>query len=118
MTNSGSAYISPRVTIDGPVLYAGSGINNVDTDIALFGPKGNSVSSPYSDGVSSLTNYKNGIMVQWENENGHSLNDSWSFKLQTWIEGTPDNLVYKTYQSDGALINTSGIIALKDVWDV
>jgi hypothetical protein len=57
-------------------------------------------------------------MVQWENENGHSLNDSWSFKLQTWIEGTPDNLVYKTYQSDGALINTSGIIALKDVWDV
>lgn len=115
--NAGSAYKSPVITIDGPVMYPGSGINNVDTDIALYGPKGNHVNSPYGDGASILTNYKNGVMVQWSNENGHTLNDSWSFKLQTWVEGTPDNLVYKTYQADGNMINTSGVIALKDVWD-
>ncbi len=118
ITNSGSAYKQPQLTIDGPVNYIGSAINNVNTDLALFGPKGNAVSSPYSDGVSVNTNYKNGIMVQWQQENGHSLNDSWEFKLQSWIEGTPGNLVYKTYQYDGSSVNTSGIIALKDVWDV
>ena len=118
MTDSGSAYKQPQVTIDGPVNYIGSAINNVDTDLALYGPKGNTDASPYSSGGAALTNYKNGVMVQWSNEQGHSLNDSWEFRLQSWIEGTPDNLVYKTYQYDGGSINTSGIIALKDVWDV
>jgi hypothetical protein len=117
MTNAGTAYKSPQITVDGPVLYVGSGINNINTDIALYSPKSNTTGSVYGDQVSVMTNYKNGIMVQWENENGHTLNDSWRFTLQSWVKGTPDNLVYKTYQHDGAMINTQGVIALKDVWD-
>ncbi len=117
ITNSGSAYKSPQVTIDGPVAYIGSAINNVDTDLALYGPNGNSDGSPFSDLNTVGTNFKNGIMIQFANPNGHTLNDSWSFKLQTWKEGTPDSLVYRTYQYDGGVYNLSGIISLTDAWE-
>ena len=116
ITNSGSAYKSPQVTIDGPVLYIGSAINNVDTDLALYGPNGNEDASPFSALNTSGTNFKNGIMIQFSNPNGHTLNDSWAFKLQSWKKGTPDSLVYRTYQFDGATYNMSGIISLTDAW--
>jgi plastocyanin len=117
ITNSGSAYKTPQVTIDGPVLYIGSAINNVDTDLALYGPNGNTDASPFSALNTSGTNFKNGIMIQFANPNGHTLNDSWEFKLQSWVEGTPDSLLYRTYQFDGATYNTSGIISLVDAWE-
>jgi plastocyanin len=117
IVDSGSAYKSPQVTIDGPVLYTGSAINNVNTDLALYGPNGNEDVSPFSALNTSGTNFKNGVMIQFENPNGHTLNDSWAFKLQTWKEGTPDSLVYRTYQFDGGTYNLSGIISLTDAWE-
>ena len=56
-------------------------------------------------------------MIQFENPNGHTLNDAWSFKLQTWKKGTPESLVYRTYQYDGGAFNTSGVISLTDSWE-
>ena len=118
ITNSGSAYKTPQITIDGPVLYTGSAINNVNTDLALYGPKGNTGASPFSNANTADTNFKNGIMIQFENPNGHTLNDSWSFKLQSWKKGTPESLVYRTYQYDGADYFTSGVISLTDDWEL
>jgi plastocyanin len=117
ITDSGSAYKQPQVTIDGPVLYTGSAINNVNTDLSLYGPNGNTDASPFSALNTSGTNFKNGIMIQFENPNGHTLNDAWSFKLQTWKKGTPESLVYRTYQYDGGAFNTSGVISLTDSWE-
>lgn len=116
ITNSGSAYKQPQITIDGPVTYVGSSINNVNVDLSLYGPDGNTNDSPYSANDTAGTNYKNGVMIQFANPNGHTLNDSWKFKLQTWKKGTPDALIYKTYQWDGINFNTSGIITLTDIW--
>ena len=117
ITDSGSAYKQPQVTIDGPVVYIGSSINNVNTDLALYGPEGNTDASPYSANGTALSNYKNGVMIQFENPNGHTLNDSWEFKLQTWIAGTPESLIYRTYHWDGIQLDTSGIITLNDIWE-
>jgi plastocyanin len=118
ITDSGSAYKQPRVTIDGPVLYTGSAINNVNTDLSLYGPNGNSDDSPFSALSTSGTNFKNGIMIQFANPNGHTLNDSWEFKLQSWKKGTPESLQYKTYQHNNAEFNTAGVITLIDAWEI
>jgi hypothetical protein len=56
-------------------------------------------------------------MIQFGNPNGHTLNDSWEFKLQSWKKGTPETLQYKTYQYNGASFNTSGVITLTDSWE-
>jgi plastocyanin len=117
VTNSGTSYKQPQITVDGEVLYFGAVINTVNTDIALFGPDGNTNASPFASNGVSDTNFKNGVMIQFANDGGHTINDSWTFKLQTWKKGTPDTLVYKTYQYDGTLINTQGNISLKDIWE-
>jgi hypothetical protein len=117
ITDSGTSYKQPQVTVDGEVLYFGAVINNVNTDIALFGPEGNTNASPFALNGASDTNFKNGVMIQFSNDGGHSINDSWLFKLQTWKKGTPDILTYKSYQYDGSLINTQGTISLKDIWE-
>jgi len=118
ITNPGSGYKSPVVMVAGPVLLTGSSINNVNVDLALYGPEGNENSSPYSDNNTANTNFKNGIMIQFENPNGHTLNDSWTFKLQSWKLGTPASFLYTSSRYDGALENMRGIITLKDVWEV
>jgi|LWDU01.1.fsa_nt_gi plastocyanin len=118
ITNSGTSYKQPQVTVDGEVLYFGAVINTVNNDIALYGPEGNTNASPFAANGVSDTNFKNGVMIQFANDGGHSINDSWTFKLQTWKEGTPATLTYKTYQHDGALINTQGSISLLDKWQV
>ena len=56
-------------------------------------------------------------MIQFENPNGHTLNDSWTFKLQSWKLGTPASLLYTSSRYDGNLENMRGIITLKDVWE-
>ena len=88
ITNPGTAYKTPVVMVAGPVLHTGASINNVNTDLALYGPEGNENSSPFSANNAAGTNFKNGIMIQFENPNGHTLNDSWVFKTQTWTDGT------------------------------
>jgi plastocyanin len=118
MTNSGTAYKTPLVMVAGPVLLTGNSINNVNTDLALYGPEGNENSSPFSSNSTSNTNFKNGIMIQFENPNGHTLNDEWAFKLQTWKLGTPASLLYTSSRYDANLENMRGIITLKDVWEV
>jgi plastocyanin len=118
ITNPGTAYKTPVVIVAGPVLLPGASINNVNTDLALYGPEGNANSSPFSYNNSAGTNYKNGIMIQFENPNGHTLNDSWEFKLQSWTEGTPASLLYTSSRYDGNLEDMRGIITLKDVWEV
>jgi plastocyanin len=118
ITNPGTAYKTPVVIVAGPVLLPGASINNVNTDLALFGPEGNDNASPFSYNNSAGTNYKNGIMIQFENPNGHTLADSWSFKLQSWTKGTPESLLYTSSRYDGNLENMRGIITLKDVWEV
>jgi len=118
MTNPGTAYKTPVVLVAGPVIYTGASINNVNTDLALYGPEGNTNGSPFSANNAAGTNYKNGIMIQFENPNGHTLNDSWSFKTMSWTLGTPASLLYTSSRYDGNLENMRGIITLKDVWDV
>ena len=118
ITNPGTAYKTPVVIVAGPVLLPGASINNVNTDLALFGPEGNDNASPFSYNNSAGTNYKNGIMIQFENPNGHTLADSWSFKLPSWTKGTPESLLYTSSRYDGNLENMRGIITLKDVWEV
>jgi len=118
MTNPGTAYKTPVVLVAGPVVYTGASINNVNTDLALYGPEGNTNGSPFSANNAAGTNYKNGIMIQFENPNGHTLSDSWSFKTQSWTLGTPASLLYTSSRYDGSLENMRGIITLKDVWDV
>ena len=80
--------------------------------------EGNENSSPFSYNGAANTNFKNGIMIQFENPNGHTLNDYWAFKLQSWKLGTPASLLYTSSRYDGNLENMRGIITLKDVWDV
>jgi hypothetical protein len=104
--------------VAGPVLLTGSSINNVDTDLAIFGPEGNSNGSPFSYNNTVNTNFKNGVMIQFSNPNGHTLNDSWAFKLQSWKLGTPASLLYTSSRYDSNLENMRGIITLKDVWEV
>lgn len=116
-TNSGTAYKTPVVMVAGPVMVGNASINNVNTDLALYGPKGNADDSPFSYNDSAGTNFKNGVMIQFENPNGHTLNDSWEFKLQSWKKGTPDSLLYTSNRYDGADNNMRGIITLKDVWE-
>jgi plastocyanin len=118
MTNPGTAYKIPVVIVAGPVNYTGASITDANTDLALYGPKGNTDDSPFSANNSAGSNIKNGVMVQWENYNGHTLNDSWEFTLQSWKKGTPDALVYESSRFDGAMNNMKGVITLKDVWDV
>jgi len=118
ITNAGTAYKTPLVMVAGPVLLTGSSINNVNTDLALFGPEGNDSASPFSYNNTANTNFKNGIMIQFVEPNGHTLNDSWEFKLQSWVLGTPASLLYTSSRYDGNLENMRGIITLKDVWDV
>ena len=117
-TNPGTAYKTPVIIVAGPVLLAGASINNVNVDLALFGPEGNTNDSDFSANLTAGTNYKNGIMIQFENPNGHTLNDSWSFKTQSWTLGTPASLLYTSSRYDGNLENMRGIITLKDVWEV
>ena len=57
-------------------------------------------------------------MIQFENPNGHTLNDSWSFKTQSWTKGTPESLLYTSSRYDGVLENMRGIVTLKDAWEV
>ena len=104
--------------IGGPVLLSGSSINNVDTDLALYGPEANDAASPFTDTGTIYSNFKNGIMIQFSNPNGHTLNDSWTFKTQSWKLGTPASLLYTSSRYDGNLENMRGIITLKDVWEV
>ena len=118
ITNAGSAYKTPVIMVAGPVLLTGSSINNVDTDLAVFGPEGNTNGSPFSYNNTVNTNFKNGVMIQFSNPNGHTLNDSWEFKLQSWKLGTPASLLYTSSRYDGNLENMRGIITLKDVWEV
>ena len=118
ITNPGTAYKTPVVLVGGPVLHTGASINNVNTNLALYGPEGNDNASPFSANNAAGTNFKNGIMIQFENPNGHTLNDSWDFKLQSWHLGTPASLLYTSSRYDGSLENMRGIITLKDVWDV
>jgi plastocyanin len=118
ITNSGTSYKQPQVTVDGEVLYFGAVINAVNSDIALYGPEGNTGASPFAANGVSDTNFKNGIMIQFANDGGHAINDSWTFKLQTWKKGTPDTLTYKTYQYNNSTINTQGGIVLTDLWEV
>ena len=118
ITNAGSAYKTPLVMVAGPVLLTGSSINNVNTDLALYGPEGNTAGSPFAFNNTINTNFKNGIMIQFAEPNGHTLNDSWEFKLQSWKLGTPASLLYTSSRYDGNLENMRGIITLKDVWDV
>ena len=118
ITNSGTAYKTPLVMVAGPVVLSGSTINNINTDLALNGPEANSTTSPFTDTNTIYDNFKNGVMIQFENNNGHTLNDSWSFKLQSWILGTPASLLYTSSRYDGNLENMRGIITLKDVWEV
>ena len=117
MTNPGTAYKTPVVIVGGPVTLPGSSINNVNTDLALYGPEGNANDSPFSANNTAGTNFKNGIMIQFENPNGHTLNDYWAFKTQSWKLGTPASLLYTSSRYDGNLENMRGIITLKDVWE-
>jgi len=117
ITNAGTAYKTPIVMVAGPVLLTGSSINNVNTDLALYGPEGNANDSPFAYNNTINTNFKNGIMIQFENPNGHTLNDSWKFKLQSWKLGTPASLLYTSSRYDGNLENMRGIMTLKDVWE-
>ena len=117
-TNPGTAYKQPVVVVAGPVSYTGASINNVNTDLALYGPEGNTDNSPFSANNTAGTNFKNGIMIQFENPNGHSMDDYWTFKCQSWKKGTPDSLLYTSSRYDGNNENMRGIITLKDVWDV
>ena len=118
ITNAGTAYKTPVVMIAGPVLLVGSAINNVNTDLALYGPEGNAIDSPYANNNTINTNFKNGVMIQFVEYNGHTLSDSWTFKLQSWKLGTPASLLYTSSRYDGNLENMRGIITLKDVWEV
>ena len=118
ITNPGTAYKTPLVMVAGPVTLVGNTINNVNTDLALYGPEANDAASPFTDTATIYTNFKNGIMIQFLNFNGHTLNDSWEFKLQSWKLGTPASLLYTSSRYDGNLENMRGIITLKDVWDV
>ena len=56
-------------------------------------------------------------MIQFLNFNGHTLNDSWAFKTQSWHLGTPASLLYTSSRYDGNLEDMRGIITLKDVWE-
>ncbi len=118
ITNSGTAYKTPLVMVAGPVTLAGGQINLVNTDLALYGPEANDAGSPFTDTNTIFSNFKNGVMIQFENNNGHTLNDSWSFKTQSWKLGTPASLLYTSSRYDGNLENMRGIITLKDVWEV
>jgi hypothetical protein len=118
MSNPGSAYKTPVVIVAGPVQYTGGSINAAATDYALFGPEGNTNSSPFSSSNTAGTSFKNGILVQWGAYQGHSLNDKWTFTLQSWKKGTPDSLVYESSRYNGAANDMRGVITLKDVWDV
>ena len=118
ITNPGTAYKTPVVIVAGPVMHSGASINNINTDLALFGPEGNTNASLFSASSTAGTNYKNGIMIQFENPNGHTLNDSWSFKTQSWTKGTPESLLYTSSRYDGVLENMRGIVTLKDAWEV
>jgi plastocyanin len=118
ITNPGSAYKTPLVLVAGPVLYPGAYINNVATDLAIYGPEANSTTSPFADNNQINSNVKNGVMIQFENSNGHTLNDSWSFKLQSWMLGTPASILYSSSRYDGNLESMRGIITLKDMWEV
>jgi len=117
MTNPGTAYKQPVVMVAGPVELAGASINNVNTDLALYGPEGNEDASPFSANNTAGTNFKNGIMIQFENPNGHTLNDEWAFKTMSWTLGTPASLLYASNKYDGNLEDMRGIITLKDVWE-
>ncbi len=118
ITNPGSSYKTPVVIVAGPVTYTGGGINQANTAYALYGPKGNIDASPFSSNNSAGTNFKNGVLVQWEQYEGHSLNDSWEFTTQSWVKGSPDSLVYESSRYNGASNNMRGVITLKDIWDV
>ncbi len=118
INNPGSAYKSPTIIVAGPVTYPGGSINNANTAYALYGPKGNTDGSPFSANNSAGTNFKNGVLVQWGNYEGHSLNDSWEFTTQSWVKGSPDSLVYESSRYDGATNDMRGVITLKDIWDV
>tara|TARA_Y100000588_G_scaffold52672_2_gene49603 strand:+ start:8562 stop:12155 length:3594 start_codon:yes stop_codon:yes gene_type:complete len=119
VTNAGSAYKTPVVMVAGPVSMTAhmSSINNVNTNLALYGPEGNANDSPFSNNNTANTNKKNGIMIQFENPNGHTLNDNWVFKTQSWKLGTPASILYTSSRYDGNLENMRGIITLKDVWE-
>ena len=118
ISNPGSAYKTPVVIVAGPVQYTGGSINAAATDYALYGPEGNTNSSPFSSSNTAGTSFKNGILVQWGAYQGHSLNDKWTFTLQSWKKGTPDSLVYESSRYNGAANDMRGVITLKDVWDV
>tara|TARA_B100001245_G_scaffold236644_1_gene229144 strand:+ start:3413 stop:7000 length:3588 start_codon:yes stop_codon:yes gene_type:complete len=117
ITNPGTAYKTPLVMVAGPVTLVGASINNVNTDLALYGPEGNDDASPFSANNTAGTNFKNGIMIQFENPNGHTLNDEWAFKTMSWTLGTPASLLYASNKYDGNLEDMRGIITLKDVWE-
>jgi plastocyanin len=116
--NPGSSYKIPTVIVAGPVTYSGGSINQAGEAYALYGPKGNLDSSPFSANSSAGTNFKNGVLVQWEQYEGHSLNDSWEFTTQSWVKGSPDSLVYESSRYNGSTNDMKGIITLKDIWDV
>ena len=118
ISNPGSAYKTPVVIVAGPVQYTGGSINAAATNYALFGPEGNTNSSPFSSSNTAGTSFKNGILVQWGAYQGHSLNDKWTFTLQSWKKGTPDSLVYESSRYNGGTNDMRGVITLKDVWDV
>ena len=118
INNPGSAYKTPTIIVAGPVTYPGGSINLAGNAYALYGPKGNTDDSPFSANTSAGTNFKNGVLVQWGNYEGHSLNDSWEFTTQSWVNGSPDSLVYESSRYDGATNDMRGVITLKDIWDV
>ena len=118
MVNSGSAYKTPLVMVAGPVTLIGASISNANVDLALYGPMANETTSPFTNSSTVNTNFKNGIMISFENYQGHTLSDSWTFKLQSWNLGTPASLLYTSSRYDGNLEDMRGIITLKDVWEV
>jgi hypothetical protein len=74
--------------------------------------------SPFSAGGSAGTNFKNGVMVEWQQYEGHTQGDSWEFTTQSWVKGSPDSLVYESSRYDGVTNNMRGVLSLKDIWDV
>jgi plastocyanin len=118
ITSPGSAYKTPVIIVAGPVTYTGGSINSANTPYALYGPKGNTDDSPFSANTSAGTNFKNGVMVEWQQYEGHTQGDAWAFTTQSWIKGSPDNLVYESSRYDGGTNNMRGVISLKDIWDV
>jgi|LWDU01.1.fsa_nt_gi plastocyanin len=116
--NPGSSYKQPVIVVAGPVTQTGAGINSANTAYALYGPKGNDDLSPFSAGGSAGTNFKNGVMVEWQQYEGHTQGDSWEFTTQSWVKGSPDSLVYESSRYDGVTNNMRGVLSLKDIWDV